>query len=606
MSKLFDLDAYQATSEELKNYIESSISISATESSSALEGEVSRAKNAENEIAKDLSDEITRATNVENTLSSNKLDKNQGANNSGKIAGINSSGDIVPMIPQGIVYNSETQCLEYGTDQRMNLNVGIPLDDTLSKSGYAADAAKVGELKSDYETVSYGHFPTYFEPTNIRGTVSATKENRYINVQWSSKLPVYKGLQITSDFNELKGKLVLARVTNNTDLDVDVSHTSVRLLMSYGENWGSPILYFNGEIKSHDSQMFVFDADSISYNQESVWIVIGSTVFADGNFNIELFLYEKKAILPVNADTLDGKSLEDISNESANNAKNMVIEYIEKRDTNNVICWGDSLTEGAPVYGAKAYPGKLATLLGNDYVVYNYGVGGETPHAILSRMGAYPVYAEPFTMPSSGSVDLNLKTIGLPIGWKYKGPNDKGINPITVGGIKGNIVITEPISGNWVYTFTRLESGESKTFDRPVFVQTKASINCRNDISIIFIGENSDYSSEDELCEEIQTAIDWLDTNRYIIVSMHTSKQTDTLTRKERIRFGEHFLYTKEYLSKYGLSDVGLTPTEEDETAMQNGEVPPQLLVDKCHFAENGYTVLADLIYRKGKDLGYW
>lgn len=43
-------------------------------------------------------------------------------------------------------------------------------------------------------------------------------------------------------------------------------------------------------------------------------------------------------------------------------------------------------------------------------------------------------------------------------------------------------------------------------------------------------------------------------------------------------------MYTKEYLSKYGLSDVGLTPTEEDETAMQNGEVPPQLLADSCHF----------------------
>lgn len=78
-----------------------------------------------------------------------KLDKNQGTENSGKIAGIDESGDIVPMISQGVTYNEETQCLEYGVDEKINLNVGIQLDDTLSKVGYAADAAKVGELKSN-------------------------------------------------------------------------------------------------------------------------------------------------------------------------------------------------------------------------------------------------------------------------------------------------------------------------------------------------------------------------------------------------------------------------------------------------------------------------
>ena len=81
-----------------------------------------------------------------------KLDKNQGASNSGKITGINESGDIVPMFPQGVTYNENTQCLEYGADEKLNLNAGIQLDDTLSKVGYAADAASVGELKGDLST----------------------------------------------------------------------------------------------------------------------------------------------------------------------------------------------------------------------------------------------------------------------------------------------------------------------------------------------------------------------------------------------------------------------------------------------------------------------
>lgn len=85
-----------------------------------------------------------------------KLDKNQGSENSGKIAGINESGDIVPMFPVSVDYNKETNCLEFGSDQKMELNKGINLDDTLTKTGYAADAGAVGEitnsLKEDIST----------------------------------------------------------------------------------------------------------------------------------------------------------------------------------------------------------------------------------------------------------------------------------------------------------------------------------------------------------------------------------------------------------------------------------------------------------------------
>lgn len=89
---------------------------------------------------------------------SNKLNKNQGSENSGKIAGINESGDIVPMFPVSVDYNEETNCLEFGSDQKMELNKGINLDSTLTKTGYAADAGVVGEvtnsLKEDLVNVT--------------------------------------------------------------------------------------------------------------------------------------------------------------------------------------------------------------------------------------------------------------------------------------------------------------------------------------------------------------------------------------------------------------------------------------------------------------------
>lgn len=84
---------------------------------------------------------------------SNKLNKNQGSENSGKIAGINEYGDIVPIFPVGVEYNSETNYLEFGSDQKMELNQGIGLDSTLTKTGSAADAGATGKeinsLKED-------------------------------------------------------------------------------------------------------------------------------------------------------------------------------------------------------------------------------------------------------------------------------------------------------------------------------------------------------------------------------------------------------------------------------------------------------------------------
>lgn len=80
-----------------------------------------------------------------------KFDSNQGAANAGKLLGTNSSGDVVAIQGYGFEYNEETKMLEYGTDPTTNLNQGIGLDDSLSKKGFAADSAAVGELKQDLD-----------------------------------------------------------------------------------------------------------------------------------------------------------------------------------------------------------------------------------------------------------------------------------------------------------------------------------------------------------------------------------------------------------------------------------------------------------------------
>lgn len=141
MGPIINMAPYLTKEEGNKTFQPKGNYLSGTDSDLKESGKAADAKVTGEKIAKNSSD-ITK-----------KLDKNQGVENSGKIAGINESGDIVPIFPVGVDYNSETNCLEFGSDQKMELNQGIGLDSTLTKTGSAADAGatgkKIASLKED-------------------------------------------------------------------------------------------------------------------------------------------------------------------------------------------------------------------------------------------------------------------------------------------------------------------------------------------------------------------------------------------------------------------------------------------------------------------------
>src|SRR5689334_14820626 len=55
-----------------------------------------------------------------------------------------------------------------------------------------------------------------------------------------------------------------------------------------------------------------------------------------------------------------------------------------------VACVGNSITEGAAIETGKRYPDQLQTLLGDNYEVRNYGLGGRT----LLKKGDFPYWNE--------------------------------------------------------------------------------------------------------------------------------------------------------------------------------------------------------------------
>jgi hypothetical protein len=173
--------------------------------------------------AKATGDKITElSANI-----SNKLNKNQGSENSGKIAGINESGDIVPMFPTGVQYNEETNLLEFGTDPNM-LNKGIQLDATLKKSGYAADSAAVGEnidsLKEDLSTKI-----TKFYASNQGKTHLADSDNGKIMdmmVYGKSEQKQYSGKNLLKPHTVKSETLHGVTCTYNNDGSVSLKGTA--------------------------------------------------------------------------------------------------------------------------------------------------------------------------------------------------------------------------------------------------------------------------------------------------------------------------------------------------------------------------------------------
>ena len=208
--------------------------------------------------AKATGDKITELS----TDISNKLNKNQGSENSGKIAGINESGDIVPMFPVSVDYNEETNCLEFGSDQKMELNKGINLDSTLTKAGYAADAGAVGEitdsLKEDIANTASVTF-TYDPSKNHSSTLD--------KINLSTK----------------KGELYTLYVTNNKNLT---------------SNLLTEVYEYNGKTgNSKEERLPFFSARSfVSNGCDSVGIWMPQNMFAEScevTFTLKRELYEK-------------------------------------------------------------------------------------------------------------------------------------------------------------------------------------------------------------------------------------------------------------------------------------------------------------------------
>ncbi len=313
-------------------------------------------------------------------------------------------------------------------------------------------------------------------------------------------------------------------------------------------------------------------------------------------------------------------------------AEDLIIKKIP-----GIVCWGDSLTAGMGAQKVN-YPMELEALISQnitetfnlsskikeDYKylvnkfdhtlsvpVVNMGAVGDTTNATLGRAGVVPfVLAEDITIPVGRSnVEIKLQSEnGSEVApMRY---TDLGMESVTISGIKGKIEISQAsqTSVHYKYYFKRDVEGNSQDVPAGTIVKTSGSEAYNDHIPIIFIGATGGWETSYELVMENRGMVSGH--NKYIIIGLPTGTASSRKNLEDAMvkEFGDNYINLREYLCTDGLTDAGLTPTAEDLACMAEGTVPISLRAeaDNGHLNDIGYTLLANLVYERMDDLGYF
>lgn len=241
------------------------------------------------------------------------------------------------------------------------------------------------------------------------------------------------------------------------------------------------------------------------------------------------------------------------------------------------------------------------------------GVGGETSVTICARHGGNPFIITTFggIIPASTTpVTVTLE----PINGEVLRPLLQGSTTWTgyLGDTHGTLNLVEPSgsSPSWqadnYYTFARTTAGSEISLNRPTPFYLDVAAPRLGDIHIIWIGQNGPSTaraiSDAKAMIQRMQALD----KRFLVISKPggTTAQDaeDAVWFSE---FGRRFIPIRQYMVKYGLADAGITPTSQDTTDIANGTVPTSLRIDAVHWNAQGYTILANLLFNRIKELGW-
>lgn len=278
-------------------------------------------------------------------------------------------------------------------------------------------------------------------------------------------------------------------------------------------------------------------------------------------------------------------------------------------DRKRLACVGDSLTYGSGG-GPISYPSVIADK-DSSVSVFKMGHPSKDAEFIASAIGAMAWYVQPMTIPSAMSpvnvILYNASNGNITNNFTDASQISDDINPVIIDGIKGVLELN-----NGTLQFIRASSGDEHAITRPTRLITSFEQNHMPDICVFWVGTNNPNGSIDsENCTVIniiKNMIEWLPHKRYIVIAP-TAKSCHSNIADIQVffkrAFGTHFVNLRQYLLDYGLNDADITPSDQDNIDIANGEIPTSLRSDTVHFNASGYTVIGNYIYSELKNREY-
>lgn len=215
---------------------------------------------------------------------------------------------------------------------------------------------------------------------------------------------------------------------------------------------------------------------------------------------------------------------------------------------------------------------------------------GGNPFRILVDNGVIP--------PDASAVRVTL----LPINGEVVRPLLQGPSAWSgyLGDVHGNLSRVTPDD---YYIFTRTTVGATVTLDRPAAFYLDIAKPRLVDIHIIWIGQNG--PSNTRAISDAKAMIQNMKAlnKRFLVISKPTSSDADDAAWFSE--FGSRFVAARKYLIQYGLQDANITPTAQDLTDISNGVVPSSLRKDAVHWTPTGYSILANIILKRLKEMGW-
>ncbi len=312
-----------------------------------------------------------------------------------------------------------------------------------------------------------------------------------------------------------------------------------------------------------------------------------------------------------------------------------------------IVCWGDNTT--AAVSGSLNYPFVLQTYI-NTYLcdiydfsstvenaldfarldwskykmsipVVNMASGKESTYTIMGRAGVDPYITYwDVTIPADTTpvrIDLT-STEGKNVAPLTGG--DLGVNPVVIAGIEGQLSLNMEdyaYNGTLHYTFTRLTPGEETFIPAGTVVKTASEDLYRNYIHVVLIGMYGEYSSADELVQQVKTLLARQTQNpeRFIVIGPYahniyaaSTSEMNAVDSAMVSAFGSRYISIRRYLIGDGYTDAGISPTQEDAYYIAQEIVPPSFKAASHSEELNSlaHKLIGKLVYTRMDSLGYF